>query len=236
MLLPGLGFAALGATGLMAWAVRGRSSNLLSESVWCGPSGRRAIALTFDDGPSESTPAVLELLARHGARATFFQCGCHVRRLPEITRSAAAAGHEIGNHTDSHSALYLRSAAFIHEEIARAQESIAAAAGAPPRWFRPPYGARWFGLRAAQKSHGLTGVMWSTIGRDWTLPPAAIVERMKRATRPGAILCLHDGRELATNPAIGPTLAALAELLPWWEEEGYELLTLSELFKSPAAP
>ncbi|MCL4797907.1 MAG: polysaccharide deacetylase family protein [Bryobacteraceae bacterium] len=233
MVIPGLGFAALGAAGLMAWAVRGRSSNLLSESVWRGPSGHRAITLTFDDGPSESTPAVLELLARHGARATFFQCGCHVRRLPDITRSAAAAGHEIGNHTDRHPALYLRSAAFIRDEIARAQASIAEAAGAPPRWFRPPYGARWFGLRAAQKAHGLTGVMWTAIGRDWTLPPTAIVERMKRATRPGAILCLHDGRELRHRPDIGPTLAALAELLPWWEDEGYELLTLSDLLCRP---
>lgn len=214
---------------MLAWAVRGRSSTLLADSVWRGPRSRRALALTFDDGPSESTPALLELLARHRAKATFFQCGHHARRLPALVRAVVDAGHEAGNHTDRHAALYLRSAAFIEQEIARAQDAIASAAGAAPRWFRAPYGARWFGLRDAQRRHGLTGAMWTAIGRDWTLPAAAIVRRLRRATRPGAILCLHDGRELAHEPDIANTLQAVAELLPWWEDKGYELLTVTEL-------
>lgn len=229
MIAAGFGIAALGGLGVMAWAVRGKSSSLLAESVWRGPAGRRAIALTFDDGPSESTPALLELLSRHRAKATFFQCGFHVRRLPEVTRAVLAAGHELGNHTDTHPPLYLRPSAFIESEIARAQAAIREASDARPRWFRPPYGARWFGLRAAQRKHGLTGVMWSGIGRDWVLPAAGIAGRLRRATRPGAILCLHDGRELQRRPDISATLAAVAELLPWWEDEGYDLITVSEL-------
>lgn len=234
MLAAGFGIAALGGLGAMAWAVRGKSSSLLAESVWRGPTGRRALALTFDDGPSESTPALLELLARHQAKATFFQCGCHARRLPEVARAVTAAGHELGNHTDTHAPLYLRRPAFIESEIARAQAAIVEASGARPRWFRPTYGARWFGLRAAQRKHSLTGVMWSCIARDWVLPPAGIVRRLRRATRPGAILCLHDGRQLEHRPDTSATLAAVAELLPWWEDEGYELVTVSELMSGSA--
>lgn len=229
MIAPGIGIAAIGAAGMLAWAVRGRSATLLADSVWRGPAHRRALALTFDDGPSESTPQLLELLARTGAHATFFQCGHHVRRLSEITRAISAAGHELGNHTDTHPPLYLRSSAFIHDELARAQESLESACGQSPRWFRAPYGVRWFGLGSAQRALGLTGAMWSTIALDWKLPAPIIVRRLQRATVPGAILCLHDGRELAHQPDIRETLAAVEQLLPWWANEGYELLTLSEL-------
>src|SRR5262249_7270577 len=112
-----LGGAACAASALMAYAVRGRSSSLLAPSIWRGSARRRAIALTFDDGPSESTPRLLDLLDRLRIPATFFVCGMNVRRLPETLRAAARAGHEIGNHTYSHPALYLRSAGFIRDEV-----------------------------------------------------------------------------------------------------------------------
>src|SRR5437763_8603475 len=108
------------AAGIMAYAVRGRSSSLLAPSVYKGVSDRRAIALTFDDGPSESTPALLEILGKYGAPATFFQCGANVRRVPEIARQVASAGHEIGNHSDSHPYFHFRSAAFMYRELAGA--------------------------------------------------------------------------------------------------------------------
>src|SRR5437868_1772723 len=90
------------AATFMAWAVRGRSSAVFAPSVWRGPGTRRAIALTFDDGPSESTPAILEILAQYKAPATFFLCGANVDRLPAIAREIAAAGNEIGNHSYLH--------------------------------------------------------------------------------------------------------------------------------------
>src|SRR5437588_8991599 len=122
----------------MAWAVRGRSSAVFAPSIWRGPATRRAIALTFDDGPSESTPAILEILARHKIPATFFLCGANVDRLPAIARDIVAAGHEIGNHTYSHPYLFLRTRAGIAEELSRAQKAIHASTGATPRWFRAP--------------------------------------------------------------------------------------------------
>jgi peptidoglycan/xylan/chitin deacetylase (PgdA/CDA1 family) len=213
----------------LAYGVRGRSSSLFGPSVWRGPADRRALALTFDDGPSESTPRLLELLERHGARATFFQCGANVRRLPRIAGEVARGGHEVGNHSDSHPRFYFRSASFIRGELARAQAAIAEAAGVAPVLCRIPYGARWFGLRAAQRSLGLLGVMWTAIGLDWKLPPAAVASRLARRAVNGAILCLHDGRATQPGPDIGPTLEAVRRLLPELQSRGFQFRTVSDL-------
>ena len=220
---------ALAAGAVMAWAVRAPSSTLLAPTIWRGPKDRRVLALTFDDGPSESTPQLLDLLARYNVRATFFMVGHHVRRLPHVARMIVREGHEIGNHTDTHDALYLRSPGFIQDQIARAQESIAAITGVTPALFRASYGVRWFGLRAVQRRLGLTGVMWTGIANDWALSGSAIAQRLIKRTRPGAILCFHDGRELKHNPDIRSTIEALELLLPHWSEAGYGFETVSEV-------
>jgi peptidoglycan-N-acetylglucosamine deacetylase len=228
-----LGTAAA-AAGILTWAVRGRASSLLAPSVWRGSPDQRAIALTFDDGPSESTAAVLEMLERHGARATFFACGFHVRRLPVVARQVVASGHEIANHTQNHAALYLRSPNFIDREVGLAQRTIEDVTGATPTLFRAPYGARWFGLRSAQRHHGLLGVMWTAIARDWTLSGQAIARRLRNAAKPGAILCFHDARALSRNPDITATLDSLGRLLPIWKEQGFAFWTVSQLLCLPS--
>ncbi len=206
--------SAAGAAAFFAWAVRGRSAQLLAPSVWRLPAGRRRIALTFDDGPSESTPALLDLLPPPNARPPFFVCGHNASRLPKILQQIHAAGHEIGNHTWSHPRLDFTSPAHMRDEIGRTQHLIADLTGKPPALFRAPYGVRWFGLGAVQKEFGLTGVMWTAIGRDWALPGPAIAARLQPQLKDGHILCLHDGRVLAERPDIAPTLAAVSLLLP----------------------
>jgi peptidoglycan/xylan/chitin deacetylase (PgdA/CDA1 family) len=201
----------------------------LAPSVYRGSSTRRSIALTFDDGPSESTPELLEILDRHGVRATFFQCGANVRRLPQVSRQVAIAGHEIGNHSDTHPALYFRSPDFIYTELARAQESIEQTTGVRPRLFRAPYGARWFGLRRAQQRTGLLGVMWSTLALDWKWPEARIIPRLLSGTKNGAILCLHDGRRLEPKPDIGATLGAVRAVLPKLMEQGFHFEKVTDI-------
>lgn len=221
--------AALAGAGVLAWGARGRSAQLFCRSIWRGPASRRAIALTFDDGPSESTLDLLSLLHTYGVRATFFQLGHHARRLPRLVRRCLEEGHEIGNHSDRHHGLWLRSPQFIREEIERAQEALARIAGTPPRLFRAPYGVRWFGMRRILRELGLTHVAWTVLARDYSLDADSIVAHVAPRVRPGAILCFHDGRELRHHPDIRPTLAALERLLPKWLEEGYEFLTVSEL-------
>jgi peptidoglycan-N-acetylglucosamine deacetylase len=221
--------AALAAGSSLAWAVRGRSSAVFGRSHWRGPRDRTAIALTFDDGPSESTPQILDILARHNIPATFFQCGANVDRLPSVAREVAAAGHELGNHSYSHPMLCFRSPAFMTDELRRAQDAIARHTGARPAWFRAPFGVRWFGLGGAQARAGLTGVMWTVIGYDWNRTADAIVERVANSVSNGAILCLHDGRELQAKPDIGATVEAVRRLVPLLLDRGHTFQTITRL-------
>lgn len=221
--------SSVGAAALMAYAVRGPSSSLLGPSVYHGVRNRKAVALTFDDGPSEGTPEILEILAEHDIRATFFTCGANVRRLPAIVREMIARGHEIGNHTDTHPNLCFSSAGTIRGEFARAQAVIEDVAGVAPRLMRPPFGVRWFGFRKAQHDLQLLGVMWTVIGKDWKLDGPAVAARLLRGARNGAILCLHDGRELRPGPDIRSTAEALRRAIPELLERGYRFETVSEI-------
>jgi peptidoglycan-N-acetylglucosamine deacetylase len=220
---------AAGAAAFLAWAVRGRSATVLAPSVWHGPRSRKALALTFDDGPAGGTGPILNILDRHRVQATFFMCGRQVRRAPSLAAEVVAAGHEAGNHTDTHPHLWLQSRDFIREEIGRAQQSIAEATGKAPVLFRPPYGARWFGLRAAQAEHGLLGVMWSAIGLDWKLDGPAVSQRLLTRAHNGAIFCLHDGRDWDPDADAASTVHAVGEIVPRLLEEGWEFLPAGEL-------
>ena len=216
-----------------AYAVRGRSSQVFGPSVYRGDRSRPFIALTFDDGPSESTPQLLALLEQHNVPATFFMCGQNVDRLPHIARAVALAGHEIGNHSDSHPRLDFCSPAFIHGELSRTQNKITQATGEIPRLFRAPFGVRWFGLRAAQQDLALLGVMWTIIGKDWKWPAQRISAKLIQA-RAGDILCFHDGRLTQTSPDISATLEALGIALPVLQARGLSFATVSALIGKPS--
>jgi len=223
--------AALGVApaGALAWAVRGRSATVFGDSIWRGSRNRRAVALTFDDGPSEATPQLLDLLARHSVPATFFQCGANIERLPAVARAVREAGHEIGNHSYTHPYFCFRSARFMEDDLRRAQDTIERNTGAVPALFRAPFGVRWFGLGGVQRRLGLTGVMWTAIGYDWNRTADEIAGRMCAGVSNGAILCLHDGRELRVKPDIGVTLEAVRRLVPMLLDQGYTLETVSRL-------
>ena len=223
-----LGSATLGSMACM-YAVRGRSSQVFGPSVYRGSRRRPAIALTFDDGPSESTPQLLRTLETTGTRATFFQCGANIRRLPQVARAVRDAGHEIGNHSDTHPYFSFRGPAFIQREFQRAQETIGTVLQVTPVYCRAPYGIRWPGFRAMQRELGLTGAMWSVIGRDWRLPAEQIVQRVLAHAENGAIVCLHDGRAVQPRPDISATLAAVETLVPALLGRGFRLETLTEL-------
>jgi peptidoglycan/xylan/chitin deacetylase (PgdA/CDA1 family) len=215
--------------GFLAHAVRGRSSRFFGPSVWHGDARRTAIAITFDDGPSESTPILIDTLREYGAPATFFQCGSNIRRLPGIAREVHAAGHEIGNHSDSHPLCCFRPASFIHDDFARAQRTFQETLGLQPSLMRAPFGVRWFGYRSMQEKLGLLGVMWTVIGLDWKLPAQAICDRVLQAGRNGSIVCLHDGRGCSAKPDVSNSLEAVKRILPALLERGYHFETVSQI-------
>lgn len=237
MMITG-GVCGIGMAAVAAWAVRGKSASLLGPVIWRGGEDVRAVSLTFDDGPSESTPRLLDLLDQHEAQATFFVCGSNVRRLPAIAREIVARGHELANHTHTHEALYLKGRGFIRQQVIEAQAAIRDATGVKPALFRPPFGCRWPGLAGVLNEQDLRLVMWSAIGSDWRLPAASVVAKLQRATRPGAIFCLHDGRGLAANPDVSSTLAAVRVIMPRLVESGYNCSSVSQIIcptKSPNA-
>jgi peptidoglycan/xylan/chitin deacetylase (PgdA/CDA1 family) len=204
--LTGLGF-------LVWYVVAAPGSQVLGKSIVSGPRGSRKIALTFDDGPGEATPVVLEMLRRAGIRATFFLCGQNVERYPDLAHRIAAEGHEIGNHTYSHPRLLGRTPGKIAREIEFTQNIIAYRTGTTPTLFRPPYGLRWFGLSSILKQNGLTLVTWSVNSRDWKRSHAEIVQRVIKNTRPGAIILFHDGVPPGKTGNREMTVEALREIL-----------------------
>ncbi len=217
------------AMGWASWAVRGRSSQVFGRSVWRGSGGRARLALTFDDGPSHGTAALLDLLGEWGAKASFFQIGEAARRLPELARRVSDEGHEIGNHTLSHAALYAKTPSGVYGEVAGCQRVLEEIHGCAPRWFRAPYGCRWFGLRRAQRELGLTGVMWSCLGLDWKLPASVVASRVAAAAGNGAIICLHDGRAGRPDADCRSTVDAVRLILPALRDRHFELVTVSEV-------
>jgi len=229
--------AAVAAGGglLAAYAVGCPASQLLGSTVFHGPRGSRRIALTFDDGPSEWTPAVLDVLGENRIKATFFVCGRNVERKPEIVKLLAASGHELGNHTYSHPCLLLHSARTADDEIQRTQRIIEEAAGVLPRWFRPPYGVRAPGLRRILPSLRLTSVLWTAIGNDWKCQADEITARVLAKTANGGIICLHDGDRAEGIAGRRETVTAVKRIIPELQSRGFEFVTVSELFGNPAA-
>ena len=193
---------------------------------------RRILALSFDDGPSESTPAVLDLLREHDARATFFVVGRFVEAHGDVVRRAVAEGHELGNHTFDHiDAAHERDDDVLRDQIARTSAAIEGVAGVAPTLIRPPYGKDVARVARLGRELGLEcTVLWSAQGWDWDATPAdEIAALVLRDCSPGGIVVLHDGVPPAGGPSRGPMLAALAEILGVLSRDGYELVTVSEL-------
>ena len=229
----GISAGATAVAGVTAWGAVAASSQLFGPTLRHTSSSRK-IALTFDDGPNPAaTPRLLELLARHSVRATFFLIGKYTRECPELAREISARGHLIGNHTETHANLFFRTPAGIRGEVTRCQEAIAAATAAePPRWMRPPFGYRNPWLDGEVRRAGMQGVvMWSRKCWDWKpQPPQRLVRRLARVARPdrarGDIVLLHDGDHRALGADRQHVIAALEHWLPRWRDAGMEFVTM----------
>ena len=195
--------------------------------------GSPALALTFDDGPSDWTPRILDLLAAHGARGTFFVLGTAVAGREEILRRAAADGHELGNHTFSHLDPTVLGEDELREELVRTAVVVEAATSSAPVLVRPPYCADGERVARVAADAGLgRTILRSVDPADWQNPDAqAIAAHVLAESVSGAIVCLHDGvapanRGLETRQ---PTVDALALILAGLRERGFRLVTVSEL-------
>jgi peptidoglycan-N-acetylglucosamine deacetylase len=213
------------------------AGGLLPRSRLLGPNwtrladGRGRVALTIDDGPDpQVTPAVLDLLAQHRVRATFFCIGERVARHPELARRITREGHELGNHTAHHPyAFSLFGPAAMRREIAAAQADIEAVCNVKPRFFRAPAGLRNPFLQPCLTEQGLQLASWTRRGYDTVTGDAeTVLKRLTRDLKAGDILLLHDGRAARTPDGIPVILAVLPRLLPVLAGRQLCCVTLSE--------
>ncbi|WP_329454411.1 polysaccharide deacetylase family protein [Streptomyces sp. NBC_01497] len=182
------------------------------------PGLGHSVVLTFDDGPEPTyTPQVLDLLAAHDVRAMFFVCGEMVSYFPDLVRRAADEGHLIGNHTWTHPELPTLSQAKIKDEMGRTSEIIEKTTGAPPAWFRAPYGS-WNAYTFELGSEmGMEPLAWYVDTLDWSEPGTGkIVRAVLGGLGPGRVILSHDGGGVRKQ-----TVAALRQYLPQLAEHGY---------------
>jgi peptidoglycan-N-acetylglucosamine deacetylase len=222
-----------GAAYALANAALRPGSQLFGSTLVAGRNSQE-VALTYDDGPNTgSTGELLDVLARHNARATFFMIGRFVREHPEIVRAVQAAGHLIGNHTETHPWLAWQSARVIREELRTCNEALEDALGAPVRYFRPPHGARRPAVMNIACELGLTTVQWNVMGFDWEpIGPDGIVRHVDRGLAraqgrgAGANILLHDGYDQAMGADRSATVKATEILLERFGREGKRVVTV----------
>ena len=195
------------------------------------------IAMTFDDGPSATlTPKLLDLLATHHIKATFFVIGENVAEHPDIVARAAREGHEIANHSWSHPNLAKMSDEGVRRQLWQTDEAIKNATGTRPTLLRPPYGSiterekRWI-----HDEFGYQIVLWDVDPYDWKRPgPAVVRNRILQETRPGSIVLSHD-----IHPG---TIEAMPSTFDALQAKGFKFITVSELIRatvvepSPTSP
>ncbi len=222
------------AEGLLAvpavWAAYAWGSHALTLGcVWRGSREGRRVSLTFDDGPDPAaTPRVLDILAAHRVTATFFLIGERAARNRTLVRRLTESGHELGNHGWSHQSLWLAGPRRTVDEVRRSYETIAGIAGAPPRFFRPPWGMTNLALFPILRELGTPCVFWTvqTEGRRPAPAPVQVSRALRRA-RPGAIFDLHDADGV---PGAGARLvAALPSMIEGLRAGGYALAPLRDL-------
>jgi peptidoglycan/xylan/chitin deacetylase (PgdA/CDA1 family) len=218
------GYLAAGTAGVF-WPERGMYGRPLSR----GPATQPELALTFDDGPSpNTTPRVLDQLARFGARATFFLVGKKALAQPELVREIHAAGHQIGLHGFDHDRLFsLWPSSRVARDILRTQDALESVGAPRPRLFRPPIGfISHFTVNGAHRA-GVTLVGCSARALDGFrgAEPGRVAERLLRAAAPGAILALHDASE--HDDYVPASVAALPQVLSELRERGLTTVTLA---------
>lgn len=199
---------------------------------------RGEVALTFDDGPDpEITPAVLDLLDRHGMQASFFCIGVRAASFPDLVRDIARRGHSVENHTFSHpSGFACYSPARLAQELARTQATITALSGKAPVFFRPPMGLRSPLLEPVLSRLGLRHVSWTRRGYDavWR-NPESVLQRICRGLAGGDVLLLHDGHCARTRQGQPVVLEVLPRLLDRMTAAGLRSVALPEAGLSDAS-
>lgn len=226
--------AAIGAAGYQSMAPTGQWYGRTFTGL---SAATKQIALTYDDGPNDPhTLRLLEVLAKHNVRATFFLIGRYVRERPDIAREVIRSGHVVGNHTFTHPLLIFKSEAEIREELLRCRHSLLDIVGGHSNLFRPPFGGRRPGTLRVARELGLSPIMWSVTGYDWNAPQARVIERkISNRVRGGDVILLHDGGHKQMGADRSQTVLATDHLISRYKGEGYEFVTIPKMMEKASA-
>lgn len=225
--------SAVAVGGTLAYAALHPESQLFGRTLIAG-NDPNEIALTYDDGPNDAaTMQLLEVLARHNARASFFMIGRFIQQRPEIARAVHAAGHLVGNHTMTHPWLAWQSDRVIREQLRGCNQALEDTLGAPVRYLRPPHGARRPAVMRAANELGLTIVQWNVMGDDWApIGADGVLHKLQRGLQAvcrrgcGANVLLHDGYDQRMGADRSATVQATDRLLTEQLAKGVRFVTV----------
>jgi len=230
------GAGLLAAAGMAAYQSMAPTAQGFGRTFAHGPRGSKQIALTYDDGPNDPhTLRLLDVLAKHDVRATFFLIGRYVQRRPDLVRDLVKAGHVVGNHTFTHPHLVVSAAVETRNQLEECQRAVEEVTGATPRLFRPPFGGRRPVTLRIARSLGLEPILWNVTSWDWETPPAEkIVQTCVRQMRGGDVILMHDGGHRAFGADRSQSVLATNMLIERYKAEGYEFLTVPQMMGTEA--
>jgi len=203
----------------------------LGRIRWClAPvPGSKRCALTFDDGPTPATAAVLDILKAEQVPATFFVLGANVERHPETVRRARDEGHAVGIHGMSHQKLARAAEETIERQVSGVTKMLERLGVTPARVYRTPHGFKSRAVFEVARRHGLTLWAWSRGVWDTDRPdPAVLVRRATRLARSGMVLLLHDGRGDDPQPDVQPMLTALPAIIRELKQRGFAFVRVGD--------
>jgi peptidoglycan-N-acetylglucosamine deacetylase len=229
-----IGVAAAAAASYAGLCTMWPTSQLYGANVTGEARPSKRLALTYDDGPNDPyTGHLLDVLARHDVKATFFMMGKYVEERPRIAQQVFAAGHIVGNHSFSHPNLIFVGEAELRSQIARTQKALEDAGCGTPKLFRPPFGGRNPRTFGIVRELGLTPIMWRVTCYDWSAKsPNSIVKKAISQIKGGDIILLHDGGHLALGTDRSHTVKATDEIIRRYKGEGFEFVTVPQMMKS----
>jgi peptidoglycan/xylan/chitin deacetylase (PgdA/CDA1 family) len=203
-------------------------SNFHLKAVCDGKTDQKQISLTFDDGPTEVTEKVLDILKEEKVEACFFLIGSRVKKNREIASRIVREGHLVGNHSYSHDFWFdLKNTKQFIRDLRLASQQISEITGRQPLFFRPPYGVTTPALATASRYLGFRVIGWNVRSLDTKIrDQQRLLTRIKRKIRPGSIVLLHD--------TIAGTEIVLKELIRALRSEGYQFVALDKLLNKKA--
>jgi len=229
-----IGGAALGAAGFAGYHSLAWRSQLYGETFIGTPGRGKKLALTYDDGPNDPhTLHLLDVLAKHKVKATFFLIGKFVQQRPDIVQRIVAEGHAIGNHTMTHPRLPLLSSAQVRAEFEGCAAAISRAGFQHEKIFRPPFGLRRPATLRIARELGYTPVMWTVTCFDWKKTTADRVEQHARKQITGGdVILMHDGGFEQMGADRAHTVTATEDLINEYKDKGFEFVTVPEMMKT----